>query len=203
MIAGMLMVVMTTVSFYLITIYTPTFGRDVLKLSAADALVVTFAVGLSNFLWLPIMGAASDRVGRKPILVVATVLAILTTYPALAWLAAGPTFGRMLAIELWLSFLYASYNEAMVVALTEIVPDSVRTAGFALAYSLATAFFGGFTPAVSEELIAMTADKAAPALWMTVAAVFSLAAALIVYRSPAREDRRQPVPAPASARPRP
>src|SRR5260370_38961498 len=40
--------------------------------------------------------------------------------------------------------LYASYNGAMVVALTEIVPASVRTAGFSLAYSLATALFGGF-----------------------------------------------------------
>ena len=41
----MMLVVMTTVSFYLITVYTPTFGRSVLKLSAADSLVVTFCVG--------------------------------------------------------------------------------------------------------------------------------------------------------------
>jgi MHS family citrate/tricarballylate:H+ symporter-like MFS transporter len=34
----------------------------------------------------------------------------------------------------------------MVVALTEIVPIEVRTAGFSLAYALATALFGGFTP---------------------------------------------------------
>jgi MFS transporter, MHS family, citrate/tricarballylate:H+ symporter len=54
----------------------------------------------------------------------------------------------MLLVELWLSFLYASYNGAMVVALTEIVPASVRTAGFSLAYSLATAL-GGFTPYIS------------------------------------------------------
>ena len=183
---GMMLVAFTTVSFYLITIYTPTFGREVLRLSTGDALVVTFTVGLSNFVWLPIMGAASDRVGRKPILVAATVLAILTTYPALAWLAAAPSFGKMLIVELWLSFLYASYNGAMVVALTEIVPESVRTAGFALAYSLATALFGGFTPAVSQGLIATTADKAAPALWMTASAALSLAATLIVYRTPAR-----------------
>jgi MHS family citrate/tricarballylate:H+ symporter-like MFS transporter len=45
----------------------------------------------------------------------------------------------MLMVELWLSFLYASYNGAMVVALTEVMPADVRTAGFSLAYSLATA----------------------------------------------------------------
>ncbi len=56
--AGMLLVVMTTVSFYLITVYTPTFGKSVLKLSITDSLIVTFCVALSNLFWLPVMGAA-------------------------------------------------------------------------------------------------------------------------------------------------
>ena len=64
--AGMMMVIMTTVSFYLITVYTPTFGKTVLKLTAADSLIVTICVGISNFIWLPIMGALSDRIGRRP-----------------------------------------------------------------------------------------------------------------------------------------
>ena len=41
--AGMMMVIMTTVSFYLITVYTPTFGKTVLKLTAADSLIVTIS----------------------------------------------------------------------------------------------------------------------------------------------------------------
>jgi len=184
----MLLVVMTTVSFYLITIYTPTFGRQVLQLTSRDALIVTFAVGLSNFVWLPVMGALSDKVGRKPLLVGFAGLAILTAYPALAWLAAEPGFAKMMGVELWLSWLYAGYNGAMVVALTEIVPVEVRTSGFSLAYSLATALFGGFTPAISEALIRVTGDKAAPGLWMTTAAALSLMAALLLYRSQSITD---------------
>jgi MHS family citrate/tricarballylate:H+ symporter-like MFS transporter len=180
--AGMMLVVMTTVSFYLITVYTPTFGKNVLKLTAADSLVVTFCVGLSNFIWLPVMGALSDRIGRKPLLIVFTVLTILTAYPTLAWLVAAPSFGRMLAVLLWLSFLYASYNGAMVVALTEVVPVGVRTAGFSLAYSLATALFGGFTPLVSTWLIDRTGNNAAPGLWMSFAAICGVAATLAIYR---------------------
>jgi MHS family citrate/tricarballylate:H+ symporter-like MFS transporter len=65
--AGMLLVVMTTVSFYLITVYTPTFGKSVLKLTITDSLIVTFCVALDLF-WLPVMGALSDRIGRRPIL---------------------------------------------------------------------------------------------------------------------------------------
>jgi MHS family citrate/tricarballylate:H+ symporter-like MFS transporter len=191
--AGMLLVVMTTVSFYLITVYTPTFGKSVLKLGELDSLIVTACVGLSNFFWLPVMGAASDRVGRKPLLIGFTVLTILTAYPAMSWLVADATFYKMLIVELWLSFLYASYNGAMVVALTEVVPVHVRTVGFSLAYALATALFGGFTPAVSTWLIEHTGDKAAPSLWMTFAAVCSLGATLFIYR------RRASAPAAAYA----
>jgi len=180
--AGMMLVVMTTVSFYLITVYTPTFGKSVLKLSTGDSLVVTFCVGVSNFIWLPLMGALSDRVGRRGILVAFTLLTLLTAYPVLAWLVAAPSFPRMLAAELWLSFLYGSYNGAMVVALTEVMPVSVRTAGFSLAYSLATAIFGGFTPAVSTWLIAQTGDKAAPGYWMSAAAASGLVATFLLYR---------------------
>ncbi|GGE11209.1 citrate-proton symporter [Aureimonas endophytica] len=178
---GVGMVMMTTVSFYLITVYTPSFGKSVLHLSESDALLVTVAVGLSNFLWLPLSGALSDRIGRKPLLIAFTVLAVATAYPALSWLIRDITFGRMLAVELWLSFLYAGYNGAMVVALTEIVPVSVRTAGFSLAYSLATTI-GGSSLAISTWLIEATQDKAAPGYWMSAAALCGLAATLFLYR---------------------
>jgi MHS family citrate/tricarballylate:H+ symporter-like MFS transporter len=120
---GMMLVVMTTVSFYTITVYTPTFGKSVLKLTTTDSLIVTFCVGLSNFIWLPVMGALSDRVGRKPLLLVFSALTLLTAYPTLTWLVAAPSFTRMLSVLLWLSFLYGSYNGAMVVASPRSCPS--------------------------------------------------------------------------------
>ncbi len=181
-IAGVMLVAMTTVSFYLITVYTPTFGDSVLKLSTTDSLIVTLCVGISNFIWLPVMGALSDSTGRRPLLVIFTVLTILTAYPTLSWLAASPSFEKMLVVELWLSFLYGSYNGAMVVALTEVMPTNVRTVGFSMAYSLATAIFGGFTPAIATGLVRATGDKGAPGLWMTFAAMCGLTATLILFR---------------------
>lgn len=187
--AGTMMVVMTTVCFYLITAYTPTYGRTELHLSSVDVLVVTVCVGISNLVWLPIMGALSDRIGRRPILVAFTVLTILTAYPVMSWLVSAPSFARLLEVELWLSFLFGSYNGAMVVALTEIMPVDVRTAGFSLAYSLATALFGGFTPAISTALIHWTGNKAAPGIWLSLAAVCGLVATLIVFKSKASRER--------------
>jgi len=190
-IAGMMMTTMTTVSFYFITAYTPTFGTQQLHLSSTASLVVTLCVGLSNLIWLPVMGAVSDRIGRRPLLILFTLLALATAYPALAWLIDAPSFARLLTVELWLSFLYGSYNGAMVVFLTEIMPESIRTSGFALAYSLATATFGGFTPAMSEYLIHVSGNRAMPGVWLSFAAACGLIAALALKRASA--------PAPATA----
>jgi MHS family citrate/tricarballylate:H+ symporter-like MFS transporter len=190
---GMLLVIMTTVSFYFITAYTPTFGKEVLKLTNIDALIVTMCVGISNLFWLPVMGAVSDRIGRKPVLLFFTILMLVSAYPALSWLVSAPSFTRLLIVELWLSFIYGSYNGGMVVALTEIVPLHVRTSGFAIAYSLATTL-GGFTPAVVTYLIDQSGNRAVPGLWLMFAALCGLAGTLIAYRKSAVAELAEEVP---------
>jgi MFS family permease len=177
-VTGVAMVLMTTVSFYTITAYTPTFGRNVLKLSQSDALLVTLCVGVSNLIWLPVMGSLSDRVGRRPLLLGFAGIALLTAYPTMAWLVHEPSFDKLLMVELWLSFIYAGYNGAMVVHLTEIVPVAVRTAGFSLAYSLATTI-GGSTPAIVTYLIHDTGNRAMPGAWLSVAAAIALCGAWV------------------------
>ncbi len=179
---GLMLVTMTTVTFYTITAYTPTFGRTALHLAERDNLIVTLCVGISNFIWLPIMGSLSDRMGRIPLLITFTVLTLLTAYPALLWLAAAPSFSKLLAVELWLSFIFGSYNGAMVVYLAELMPVEVRASGFSLAYSLATAIFGGFTPAICTALIQQTGNKAMPGVWLSFAAACGLIATLVSMR---------------------
>ena len=196
--AGMLMVVTTTVMFYMITAFTPTFGKTVLMMSDKQSFLVTLFVGLSNLFWLPVMGSVSDRVGRRPLLIIFTVLMILTAWPVLHWLTGSASFAHLVEAELWLSFLYASYNGAMVVYLAEIMPAEVRASGFSLAYSLATALFGGFTPAISSYLIHATGDKAMPGIWLSFAAVCGLAGTLLIGRMVRQYQQRHAV-TPASA----
>ena len=180
--AGGLLASMTTTTFYLITVYTPTFGRTVLHLSSTDSLVVTLLVGVSNFIWLPIGGSLSDRIGRRPLLLGISLLCMLTAYPAMHWLAEAASFERLLAVLLYFSFFFGMYNGAMVAALTEVMPQNVRVVGFSLAFSLATALFGGFTPAVSTLLVQATGDKASPAYWLMFAAACGFTATTILYR---------------------
>jgi hypothetical protein len=120
------------------------------------------------------MGGVSDRIGRLPILITFTLAALLTSYPVMFWLVSEPSFLRLLLVQLWLSFIYGSYNGGMVVMLTEIMPVDVRTTGFS------TAVFCGNTPAICTYLIHITNNKAMPGVWMSAAALVGLVAALLV-----------------------
>jgi len=181
-IAGMLMSAMTTTTFYFITVYTPTFAKRELELSTADSLLAAVIVGLSNFIWLPIGGLISDKIGRKPVLVGITLLAIFTAYPTLNWLINDISFNHLIMALLYFSFFFGMYNGSMVATLAESMPLRVKTVGFSLAFSLATAIFGGVTPMVSTFIIAKTGDASMPALWLMFAATCSLLASLYLCK---------------------
>ena len=128
--------------------------------------------------------------GVKPVLLAAAVLMLVSAYPvADSWLAAAPSFGKLIAVEMVFSLGYGVYNGAMVAALTEVVPPQVRASCFALAYSLAAALFGTSTPLVSRTIIDKSGDRAAPAFWLMLAAAASIAAALALYSRAATQRR--------------
>jgi MFS family permease len=179
-ILGMMLTTTTTVTFYLITAYMPTYGSSVLRLSTKTSMLVTLFVGISNFCLLPLMGALSDKVGRRPLLLLFSAIALLTPYPVLLWLVSAPSFERLLAAALWFSLIFGGYNGAMVVFLTEVMPASVRVSGFSFAYSLATGIFGGFTPAMSTYLIHLTGNRAMPGVWLSFAGLMGLTATLVL-----------------------
>jgi MFS family permease len=187
-----LLVTLTSVFFYMITAYTPTYATQVLGLSDRDSFVLTVLVGIANFVWVPVMGALSDRVGRLPLLMVFSSLVGITAYPVMAWLVTNPSFGRTLATLMWMSFLYGGYQGVMVVTITEIMPAEVRATGFSLAYSLAQAIFGGFTPALCTYLVHVTGNRALPGLWLATAALFSIGGVLSLRRSAGRARRPAP-----------
>ena len=105
--------------------------------------------------------------------------AILTAYPLMHWLVNNPSFGNLLIVQLWFSLIFGTYNGAMIPFLTEMMPPLVRTAGFSLAFSCATAIFGGMTPAVCTYLIHATGNPAMPGAWLTLPALLALVSAFL------------------------
>ncbi|MBR0691953.1 MFS transporter [Bradyrhizobium lablabi] len=194
-ILGMMIAVLTTTTFYFVTVYTPTFGKTVLKLSTQDALLVTLLVAVTNFIWNPVGGAVSDRLGRKPVLLAIAGLSFVTAYPALHWLVSAPSFGKLLTVEMMFSFYFGVYSGAMLGCLVEIVPAHVRTTCFSLAFALAAGLFGTFTPFVSTWLIDRTGDKASPCYWLMFGAALGIIATLTVYRGGQTIEQRETVAA--------
>lgn len=192
---GMMLAMMTTVTFYFVTVYTPTFGKSVLKLSTQDSLLVTLLVAVTNFIWNPVGGALSDRIGRKPVLLAIASLSLVTAYPMLSWLVVEPTFTKMLIVELVLSFYFGMYSGTMLGALVEVVPPHVRTTCFSLAFALAAGLFGTFTPFAATWLIDHTGSRASPGFWLMFAAASSIIAALTIYRGGKTIETRSAVTA--------
>src|SRR6201995_5141955 len=192
---GMMIAVLTTTTFYFITVYAPGFGKQ-LNLSPTGTLLIPLLVAVTNFIWNPVGGAVSDRLGRKPVLVTIAGLAFVTAYPALSWLAAGPTLGKLLAVQMMFSFYFGVYSGTMLGCLVEIVPAHVRTTCFSIAFALAAGIFGTSTPYVATKLINWTGqDKASPAYWLMFGAVLGIVAALIVYRGGQTIEQRKTVAA--------
>lgn len=178
---GIMMVMTTTTFYYFITVYTPTYAKNILHFSVAQSFGVTVMVAFSNLIWLLVSGYISDRIGRKKVLIFATVLGFFTAYPALLLLVKNLNFPMLIGVELWLSMIYALYNGTMAVALSEIVPKEVRAVGFSFAYSVAVALFGSLTPIVSTYFIALTNNAAIPGVWLGFVALCSFVAVLCAY----------------------
>ncbi len=175
---GMLLVPLSATSFYFITVYTPTYSRSVLGLGATGGLVLAFFVGLSNFVWLPVTGWVSDRVGWRPVMLTCTLASLALGYPAMRWLAAAPSYTRLAVVCLGLSLVYAACNGVVTALLADIMPSEVRTTGFAFSHAVSVAIFGGFTPAICTWLIHTTGDVAMPGVWLSASAVLTLVAVL-------------------------
>ncbi len=171
--AGTCIIVMATVTFYLVKIYTPSFGRTVLKHEPTQTFIATCCVAIASFIITPIMAALSDHFGRRPLMIGVAALTLITVWPAMAWLVAEPSFGRLVAVQLWLAFLYSAYVGPVTVAIAEVMSIETRTIGFALTYSLAVST-GGFAPAVATYLVERFHSQAAPAAYAMAAAAIGI-----------------------------
>ena len=191
----MMIAVLTTTTFYFITVYAPGFGKQ-LNLSPTGTLLVTLLVAVTNFIWNPVGGAVSDRLGRKTVLLTIAILSFVTAYPVLSWLSSAPTLGKLLIVQMMFSFYFGTYSGAMLGSLVEIVPSHVRTTCFSIAFALAAGIFGTATPFVATKLIEVTGhDKASPAYWLMFGAALGIIATLTVYRRGATSAAREAVTA--------
>jgi MHS family proline/betaine transporter-like MFS transporter len=166
------------VSFYVYLAYLPTFLPRYSALSALDALWVNTAGLAVMMCCIPCAGWLSDRIGRRPPLMVASVAATLVAYPVFLVLTHSTTTGTALAVIVAIGALLSLFAGIVPATMAEQFPASIRTTGISVSYGLVTAVFGGFAPYASAWAIKTTGSPTSPAIFLVIAGLLSTLAAL-------------------------
>jgi MFS transporter, MHS family, proline/betaine transporter len=189
MITAFCVAVLYTVAAYVLLLYMPTFAVRQLGLAFSDALIASTITGCIGLLLCPIAAAASDRFGRKSLLLGAAVALALSTYPALTLLVAYPSPWTLTLVQLSFGLLMVMYSSPVIAVLGELFPTRVRSTGVALTYNLAVASVAGFAHFIVTWLIAVTGNPVASSYYVIVAAIISIVALLGMndrFRDPLR-----------------
>jgi len=173
-------VISGTISFYVILLYMPTFARTQLHLPLDQAFSAQ-AISLACMIVLiPIFGALSDQIGRKPIMIGALILYFALTYPLFAWLYRNPSFFSLLSTQVALCSLLGAFFGPISTVLAEQFQAQVRTTGLGSAYNMAVMIFGGFAPFFVTWLTQATGTPVAPAFYVMFGAAAGLLASLFL-----------------------
>jgi MFS transporter, MHS family, proline/betaine transporter len=173
-------VVSGTISFYVILVYIPTFARSQLQLPLDQAFLAQ-AIGLAcEVALIPICGALSDRIGRKPVMIASLLLSLVVTYPLFMWVSSSPSFSRLLVMQVVLCSVFGIGNGPVSTALGEQFPTRVRSTALAIGYNVAVMLFGGFAPFFVTWLIHATGTPIAPAFYLMFGAAVGLFAVLFL-----------------------
>jgi MHS family alpha-ketoglutarate permease-like MFS transporter len=165
-----------TLAFYTYTTYmqkflvnTSGFSKDTATLISASALFI-------YMLMQPVVGAISDVIGRRPVLIAFGVLGVLCTVPLLTALqATRDPFAAFVLIVAGLAIV-SCYTAINAVVKAELFPTSVRALGVGLPYALTVAIFGGTAEYVALWL--KQAGREADFYWYVTGCI---AVSLVVY----------------------
>lgn len=174
------LVLSSTIMFYVVLVYMPTYAKTQLHMPLGDAFTAQVAGLLCLSLLIPVFGLLCDRIGRRPVLVLASILYLLLPLPLLAWVLAEPGVARLTVMQVTLCSAIAVGFGAISTALAEQFPVRQRSTGLALAYNFAVMLFGGFAQLIVTWLIAVTGTPLAPAFYVMFGATVGLLAALFI-----------------------
>lgn len=182
-----LMIIVTAIGSWLLLTYMVTFLTTVVKMPQSDALTINTTGLIVAAILMPLFGALSDRVGRKPLMILGALLLAIFAVPAFSYIASGDFKTVLIAHCVLVAFMSMNYGP-IAAALVEMFPTSIRVSGLSIAYNLAQTLFGGFAPFIAQWLVQTTGNILAPSWYLVAGALLSLIALLTV-----KETARQPL----------
>ncbi|MBN8956434.1 MAG: MFS transporter [Rhizobiales bacterium] len=168
------------VIYWTFLVYMPTFAQQQLQISPSTTLFSTTFAGIVYLILAPIVGALSDRVGRKPLLYVSFVSAAVLGYPLFWYLVSARSVAALVIVQTAAAIILTLCAGVICAVLSEIFPTRIRYTALSIGYGLSVAIFGGFAALIATALIRYTGDPLAPAYYVIFGGVASLIATLFI-----------------------
>ncbi|MFG5779149.1 MFS transporter [Comamonas sp. J-3] len=184
---GMGLVVTATVSIYITFTYLVTYSTVTLKLPLHDTFMVQMAGAALMVVLMPFMGAWSDRVGRRPLMIGSLLGYLIVLYPLYAWLTDGPTIAKLMTVQVVVCLFVSVFFGVFSTVMAELFPANVRSVGMSMAYNIAVMVFGGFAQFIVTWLIKTTGSPMSPAFYVMFGVALGLIAAFYI-RERAHEE---------------
>ena len=161
-----------TISTY-VTDYMTTFAQDTLQIASGPAFGVTVVSNVAGIIGTLYGGWASDRFGRRALMIWPNLICLLMTYPVFLWIVHSRSvtalFVGMGVLNLFSNMPFGAFLAAM----TESLPKNIRGGAVATIYAVSIAAFGGTCQFVIRWLIGPPpGHPMAPAWYLLVATVF-------------------------------
>ncbi|WP_027729687.1 MFS transporter [Variovorax paradoxus] len=169
------------VGFYMVLSYMPSYLKTVVGFKPDQVFSVTAVILIAHIIALPIWGAVSDRVGRRPVIIVASLLLIGLTYPAFRLIAESGSFGMAMFSGAILSAIIAACAAPLFAYMAEMFPTSVRASSISIGYNASVMLFGGTAPYIATYLIESTGNPLSPSFYLMAAAA---GAAITLFLAP-------------------
>ena len=165
-----------TLAFYTFTTYAQKFLVNTSGFTKEQATLISFGAMAVALLFQPLLGAISDKVGRRPVLLFFGVGATLGTVPVLRLLAHTHDAGVAAGLLIAALFVVSAYTSISAVVKAELFPTEIRALGVGLPYALTVAIFGG-----TAEYVALFAKEHGVAEWFYWYVTGCALLSLVVY----------------------
>lgn len=185
-------------TYYVLFVYAATWLAEEVGVARPLALDITTATILTFLVVVPIAARASDRFGRKRLLVAGMASCLVLAYPLASLMQSGSTLAVAMG-QMGFAALLGVYMASIPAAMCEMFPHAVRVSAVSVGYSLAYAVFGGTAPFISVWLVGVTGNKLMFVWYLIAVTAVSLCFALTLREQSAEamdapEDRAKEAP---------